>query len=131
LQDIWSQEWEFLSPLNIQIIKRVAELLWTDTKLYVCSELGEEFALEPNRRLVEICRYFGADVYLSGQGGRDYLDGELFRREGIEVLFQEFNPPIYRQLYGNFQPNLSIIDLLFNCGSEAINLIRGKKRELK
>ena len=126
-QEIWSQEWELLSPLNIHIIKRVVELLGIDTKLYIASQLENQFSSEPNRRLVEICEYFGAEVYLSGQGGRGYLDVELFRREGIEVHFQEFNPLIYRQLYGEFQPNLSIIDLLFNFGNEAINLIRGNK----
>ena len=129
LQEVLSQKWELLSPLNIHIIKKVAKLLGIDTKLYVCSELSEEFTSEQSRRLVEICRYFGAEVYLSGQGGRGYLNMELFQREGIEVIFQEFNPPIYRQLYGEFQPNLSIIDLLLNCGSKTINLIRGKKGE--
>jgi len=129
LQEIWSQKWELLSPLNIHIIKRMAELLGIDTKLYVASDLGKDFAFEPNRRLIEICNHFGAEVYLSGQGGKGYLDMELFGKEGIEVLIQEINHPNYQQLYGEFQPNLSIIDLLFNCGSEAINLIRGKKGE--
>jgi len=64
--------------------------------------LGEEFASEPKQRLVEICGYFGAEGYLSGQGGRGYIDVELFRREGIEAHFQEFNPPIYQQLCGEF-----------------------------
>ena len=45
---------------------------------------------------------------------KEYLNLSLFERNGIEVLFQEFHHPVYRQLYGNFVPGLSIIDIMMN-----------------
>jgi hypothetical protein len=57
-----------------------------------------------------------ADRYLSGVGARAYFEPEPFAAAGIEVLWQNFKHPIYPQLYGEFIPGLSSIDLLFNCG---------------
>ena len=42
---------------------------------------------------------------------------ELFDKEGIEVIFHDFKHPVYNQLFGDFEPYLSAIDLLFNCGN--------------
>lgn len=56
------------------------------------------------------------------------MEPERFQAEGIEVVFQEFHHPTYAQLYGDFLPNLSAIDLLFNGGPQALELIRkGRK----
>jgi hypothetical protein len=70
-------------------------------------------------RLVKICQLTGAMKYLSGVGGRAYLDESLFVREGIAVEYVEFNSPEYPQLHGGpFVPNLSCLDYLFNCGPD-------------
>ncbi|MEO0049645.1 MAG: WbqC family protein, partial [candidate division WOR-3 bacterium] len=71
-------------------------------------------------RLVNICRAVGADKYLSGPGGRNYMDLSLFEQEGIKVVWQEFTHPVYEQVFPQvgFLPNLSIVDVLFCCGPE-------------
>ena len=56
------------------------------------------------------------------------MDCEKFKREGIEVVFQSYNHPVYSQLYGDFQQNMSVIDLLFNCGEESLKILSGEKR---
>jgi hypothetical protein len=66
--------------------------------------------------LVAICKALGADVYLSGSGGRGYLDLEPFKREGIEVRFQDYQHPVYEQAFPGFLPNMSAIDALFCLG---------------
>jgi hypothetical protein len=45
------------------------------------------------------------------------------------VLRQEFEAPIYPQRYGRFEPNLSIVDLLFNCGPGSLEVIRSTRKE--
>ncbi len=81
-------------------------------------------ALEPEgsraELLADICRKAGADTYLSGSMGKTYLDREPFEKAGVEVAFQEFRHPEYDQGYGDFAPNMGIIDALFNCGGDAI-----------
>ena len=40
--------------------------------------------------VLDLCRHFNANCYLSGALGRDYLDVESFRAQGIEVKFQDY-----------------------------------------
>ena len=67
--------------------------------------------------ILELCRHFGANHYLSGALGRDYLEVEKFKAAGIELEFQHYISPVYSQLWGAFVPNLSIVDYWLNCGS--------------
>jgi hypothetical protein len=69
-----------------------------------------------NEMLVDILKKVRADRYLSGLGAKAYFEPEPFAAAGIEVVWQDFKQPIYPQLYGEFIPGMSSIDLLFNCG---------------
>jgi len=58
--------------------------------------------------------------------GRAYLQRETFAQAGIEIVFQQFVHPTYQQLFmqsEGFVPNLSVLDLLFNCGQNSLELI--------
>ena len=67
----------------------------------------------------------GATKYLSGSGGRNYLNEKIFEKSKIEVEYQKYDPINYSQKYAkSFIPNLSILDLLFNMGSDSKKLIR-------
>jgi hypothetical protein len=73
--------------------------------------------------LVEMCRAVGADTYLSGQGGRDYVEPDALARAGIRHYFCRFSHPEYPQRFPPFIPNLSVADLLFNCGDHAREIL--------
>jgi hypothetical protein len=45
--------------------------------------------LTSTARLVDICKRYGATTYLAGQGGKDYLNEDLFSTENIQVIYQE------------------------------------------
>lgn len=64
--------------------------------------------------IFDLCRAFGADHYLAGMMGRNYLKTEYFAEAGITVEFQSFQHPVYPQLFGDFVPNLGILDLWMN-----------------
>lgn len=64
--------------------------------------------------VLDLCRHFGADQYLSGALGKDYLKVEDFRLNGISVEFQDYHPSVYSQLWGDFVPYLSILDFWMN-----------------
>ena len=66
--------------------------------------------------VLNLCLQQGADAYLSGKLGRDYLDLASFEARGIDVRFQQFNPQPYPQLWGAFEPGLSVLDYWMNCG---------------
>ncbi|MFH1618387.1 MAG: WbqC family protein [bacterium] len=85
---------------------------------------GTPVAGRASERLVNLCRRFGADTYLAGAGGRDYMDPGIFEKAGIKVVFQEFRHPVYRQYGTEFISNLSAVDLIFHAGREAGNILR-------
>ena len=94
------------------------EYLKIDTPLYYESRIGT--SLEATDRILELCEKLKADTYLSGSGGKDYLEEEKFSRAGIKLEYQHFVHPQYRQQFvkqeGDFLPYMSIVDLLFNEG---------------
>ena len=67
-----------------------------------------------SKKLLDICKSFSADTYISGEMGHDYLDMDIFKDENIDVIFEKFECPKYSQRYLGFKPNMSVIDLLFN-----------------
>ena len=124
VSEIFSYSWEQISQLNIEVVKKLAGMLGIDTQIYVASELGE-FPQDPDERLVAIIKHFGAGTYLAGRGGREYMNLDTYKRNGIVVIFQDFNHPVYSQLFGNFEPFMSVIDLIFNHGDESLGIVRG------
>jgi hypothetical protein len=72
-----------------------------------------------------VCKLVGADTYLSGAGGKLYMDLARFEAEGLEVIFQQYTAREYPQLYPQhgFIPDLAVVDAIFNLGSDARALI--------
>ena len=71
-------------------------------------------------RLVQILVQLGADHYISGPSARDYIEKDKFKSAGITLEYMDYNYPEYPQLHAPFDPNLSILDLLFMTGPEAM-----------
>ena len=126
LEEFLSTTWTHLSPLNVFVVRRMAELLGIDTPVHLASELPA-FPEDPDERLIAIARHFGADTYLAGSGGRNYMNLDAYNRAGIRVRFQDYDHPVYTQQFGAFEPFLSTLDLLFNHGSESLAILRGKR----
>lgn len=117
-EDVYSNEWELLSELNIYVIEKLCSILNLKTKRVLTSSLT--LSEDPTDRLIDICRALNADTYLSGKDGAKYMDLGRFEEKGIDVLFQDFQHPVYPQLYGAFESCLSIVDMLFNCGPDSM-----------
>jgi len=105
-----------LCELNICLIKSIFNMLGFSTNLVRASELG--ITGSSTQLLISICKSVGADRYLSGSGGKNYQDINLFANAGIEVSYNNFKHPTYTQHHGGFIPGLSIIDMLMNEGVE-------------
>ena len=125
-EEALDRTWEWISDLNTFCVKALTQVLGIDTPLFVASELGD-FPEDPDERLIALTRHFGADTYLAGEGGRQYMDLDKYREQGVTVLFQDYEHPVYQQLYGEFVPNLSVVDLIFNHGPESLEILRGEK----
>lgn len=122
-EDVYRQKWERLADLNEALIKVISILLGMNIKYIRASKLNV-----PGHRtelLVNICKALGANTYLSGPMGREYMDEELFKKEGLSVRYSDFKHPAYKQLWGDFIPNMSIVDLMFNKGQESLGILTG------
>ncbi|HLP61300.1 MAG TPA: WbqC family protein [Candidatus Deferrimicrobium sp.] len=117
-----------LAGLNIELLQWLAGLLEIKTPWVLSSSL-EGVSGKATDRLVSICRQLGASAYLSGFGGQKYQEEEEFKKHHIELAVYDFQHPVYPQRGEEFIPGLSIIDLLFNCGTESGGLLKIKKIE--
>jgi hypothetical protein len=76
---------------------------------------------------VQICRKLGATTYLAGGGAVNYQDDAKFKAAGVEVEYSDFKPQPYPQLWGDFLPNLSVVDALMNKGPSTLDLLVRKR----
>ena len=123
LEAIYTTNFEFVSDLNIVLIKLFANILGLKTKFIKNSDMPE-ISTFSTQALIDICKNVKADTYISGNEGRNYLQIELFEDAKIKVIFQKYNHPVYRQFNNNtFQPYMSVIDLIFNHGPESLSIL--------
>lgn len=122
---IYDASWEKLSELNVTLIRLIKDLLGINTKLILSSEMNIE--ARGTEKIMSILRELKADRYITGEGegSKRYIDEEQFRENNIELIYQQFEHPTYHQLWGDFEPNLSIIDLLFNEGERSLAILTG------
>jgi hypothetical protein len=112
-----------LTNINERLIRAICQRLNIAVPIRRCSEVLDREALrvmDPTERLLKLCLAGGATHYLSGPAAKSYLDVELFAQHGIEVGWMDYSGyKEYPQLWGDFDPSLSIVDLLLNAGPEA------------
>ncbi len=122
--EIYQKNRAKICELNVELIKKIAKILQINTKFAFSSEVPVK-SNSPSDRIIEIVKYFNADIYISGKGmgSQRYISEEEFRKNNITLIFHEFKHPVYKQTTLGFVPNLSIIDLLFNAGEKAKDFI--------
>jgi hypothetical protein len=123
---LYERPWKGFCEMTCAFLELLFGLLGLRRTLERTSALGIEG--ESTGLIVAMCRAVGAQTYLSGVHGRDYLDAAECERNGVRLVFQEFACPEYPQCWpGPFVPNLSVVDLLFNCGPESFRVLMGDR----
>lgn len=117
------QDMQLLSDLNTALLLLLSRFLHIEPHFVKASTL--DASGRGSDLILAICKELGADLYLSGISGKDYLKLEEFRDSGIAIEFQDFHHPIYKQLHEPFMPCMSVIDLLFNYGDRSREIING------
>ena len=120
-EDTYGRHWETLVELNEYMLRWFLDTLGIATA--VDSAGDRDFQGHKGDLALDMCRQMGAEVYIFGVQGRDYADEAAFCEAGITPLFQEYDHPVYSQLCGDFQSHLSIVDLLFNCGDNSLDIL--------
>jgi len=106
-----------LTELNQRFLESICGYLGIGTKLS-CS-WDYPFIGEKSERLASLCAAASGQVYVSGPAAKDYLLDDVFSKKSIKVEWFEYSGyPTYKQLWGEFEHGVTILDMLFNCGSE-------------
>jgi hypothetical protein len=117
-----------LTTVNEYLLRALCGYLGITTPIRRCSEVLDRTALramKPTERLLAIAREVGATRYLSGPAAQTYLDLDLFTVAGIEVMWMTYQGySSHPQLWGPFEPHVSIVDLLLNTGPEAARYLQ-------
>lgn len=125
IEYIYSKRWESLCELNVALILYLTKSVSIKTPCIFSS--GLNIKSKRTQRIIEICKMLNANELYDSKAAANFLDLSLFEAENIKVKFQNYVHPIYEQVYRPFIPYMSVIDLLFNCGSRALDVIFGKK----
>jgi WbqC-like protein len=121
LRHVLAKDWTQLSDLNTALIETIRQWLRIDTKIVSSSALSSPPSDDATDKIIHFTSVSGGSVYLSGPSGKNYLRPEMFAKVALRV--SEFAARPYPQLYGGFQPNLSSIDAIFNCGERTRELL--------
>ena len=118
-----------LARRNLSLIRWVMDALGISTPIVLGSSLGVNG--KRTELLAQICKAVGARTYVSPLGSAEYLvdEQDVLQERGIEICFQHYEHPEYRQMFGEFTPYASVIDLLFNEGPKAAEVFRSGRRK--
>ncbi len=120
---------ERLLDLNLGTFAWLVKCLGLPWKVVLSSQL--DIPGRKTDRLVAICQKFKATEYLTGDAAKDYLEEEKFREIGVDVRWHSYEHPIYDQGSEEFVPYLSVVDLLFRQGPQALAVLsRSKSRSV-
>ncbi len=114
---------EYLSKINYQLIKTINEILGIDTTIRWSSEF--QLVDGQTEKLLGICKQCHADIYLSGPSAKNYFDESLAKKENITVEWMDYSGyKEYHQLFPPFEHGVTILDLIFNEGSDAKSFMK-------
>lgn len=120
-QGIYSCHWTHLFDLAMETTGYLQQAFGIACEIRRSSELAAEG--QKDRLILNLCRAVGASAYISGPFGREYLDAAMFSSAGIELLFHDYTHPEYRQAFSGFEAYMSAVDVLFNHGPAARDIL--------
>ena len=119
VESIFMTDHPALVDLNIALIDFFRKELHIEVPMMRASTM--DVSGTRSELLMSICNFVGADHYLSGPSGQDYLNAEVFSSHGVAIDYHQFTHPIYSAPI--FQPYLSTLDLLMNHGPHSRKIL--------
>ncbi len=122
------KKWESLSEMNIYMIRKICDVFGVTAEFYNSKDF--DFDGTKTDKLVNMCKHFGSNYYLSGPAAKDYIEPEKFKDAGIALEYKDYSGyPEYNQLYPPFDHYVTVLDVIFNCGPEAAYHIWGWREQ--
>lgn len=125
LQDtIYSNEISISELAKKSIYNTLSYLDFSSTIIH-SSSIYKNQNLKGEDRIIDICIQQSADQYINPIGGRELYNPLIFKKNNIKLNFIKPKDTIYSQFKNNFQPWLSIIDvIMFNSKDNVISFLK-------
>ena len=120
---VYSHTSQTISELSISSISEICKYFSINdpTDFLYSSKLG--LPGTSSQRVLDVVKHLHGKTYITGHGARQYLDHDLFEQNNIRVEYINYNKHVYPQLYGEFTPYVSILDLVANMGKSGRDTI--------
>ncbi|WP_238717389.1 WbqC family protein [Natronorubrum halophilum] len=118
-ETVFERSWTSLCELNVHVIRELTDRIGLECQFVRSSNLDVDAT--KTERIVRLCDELDADRYLSGTGARSYLSPTRFEAADVTLEYQSIDHPQYEQRFGEFVPQLSIVDVLMNVGWDGTN----------
>ena len=117
IEALYAREWSGLNELNIELTTLM--LSWMNIGTHIMRSSQMKATGVASDLVLSLCLAVGATRYLTGIGGKNYLDSESFGKAGVEIVYRPSSLPVaYPQLFprAGFINHLSALDIVVNCG---------------
>lgn len=122
LEEFYGRHDEFLADFTIDFTVALARKLGIAHTQFVRSSTLPAAGSKTDR-LISLLTHLGASHYISGPSARDYIEPDKFAAANISLEYIVYDYPEYQQLHGAFEPQVSVLDLLFMAGPDAAKYI--------
>lgn len=124
LESFFARRDDFLADFTIELTVALARELGLERTRFLRShELG--VAGSRTERLLALLAAVGCDHYISGPSAREYIEEDKVAAAGVTLEYMRYDYPPYEQLHPPYDPQVSILDLLFMKGPEAGSFVWG------
>lgn len=123
LESLYARRDECLADFTIESTIVLSRALGIASTQFLRSSSLPGIIGAKTERLIQIIKKIGATHYISGPSAQAYVEPQKFDEAGISLEYMEYNYPEYAQLYPPFDPYVTVLDLLFMTGKEAIRYL--------
>lgn len=136
IRQILTQPHHYLIDFNMHMLRWMRDTFNANCEFIDSNTLNIPM-LGRTKRLTAVCEHLKINVYYSGTGTKEYVDYKQFEDKKIQIVFHDYQhrhinyPQVNNK--GDFIPNLSFLDALFNIGSEKLRaeLIQSAQTKLQ
>lgn len=126
VNELFAKEYKTIVDLNLEILKAVCNYLNIKAEFAVFSEMNLQIEQveAPDEWALNICKAMAnVNEYWNPPGGKSFFDRTKYEKAGINLQFQNVLLTPYVQNTVEFEPGLSILDVLMFSSIEEVNMM--------
>ncbi|MDO4763880.1 MAG: WbqC family protein [Flavobacteriaceae bacterium] len=121
VQSLFEKDINSISELAIESVRMVSDYLDINTDFLISSKnFPHTRSFERADRLIQIAKELDGETYINAIGGQELYEKSYFKDKGLYLYFLNPQNIVYSQFEKEFQPHLSIIDVMMHNSLEDI-----------